>query len=143
MTTVTMTYEKLYNNMANAFKVNNDPEHRPLGTYMLARAKAKKNEALAPSGSNLPATRDVKTSAISTVFSYVNDKLTVKEAPAGETRDPAPAGYKTNPLYIETRSKRLQLLVQPSLLEKLRARATREGRSLNDLIHTILEEATK
>lgn len=67
----------------------------------------------------------------------------VKEAPAGETRDPAPAGYKTNPLYIETRSKRLQLLVQPSLLEKLRARATREGRSLNDLIHTILEEATK
>ena len=81
MTTVTMTYEKLYNNMANAFKVNNDPEHRPLGTYMLARAKAKKNEALAPSGSNLPATRDVKTSAISTVFSYVNDKLTVKEAP--------------------------------------------------------------
>jgi len=54
---------------------------------------------------------------------------------------PAPEGYKLNPEYIETRSKRLQLLVQPSLLEKLRARAKREGRSLNDLIHSILEDA--
>lgn len=53
----------------------------------------------------------------------------------------APEGYKLNPLYIETKSKRLQLLVQPSLLEKLRARAKAEGRSVNDLVHTILEDA--
>lgn len=53
----------------------------------------------------------------------------------------APEGYKLNPQYIETRSKRLQLLVQPSLLEKLKAKAKDEGRSVNDLVHTILEEA--
>lgn len=62
-----------------------------------------------------------------------------------ETRPAAPAkapeGYKVNPLYLETKSKRLQLLVQPSLLEKLRARAKAEGRSVNDLVHTILEDA--
>ena len=30
-------------------------------------------------------------------------------------------GYKLNPLYIENRSKRLQLLVQPSLYNKVKA----------------------
>lgn len=52
-----------------------------------------------------------------------------------------PDGYKINPLYLETRSKRLQLLIQPSLIEKIRAKAQREGRSVNDVVHTILEEA--
>ena len=55
----------------------------------------------------------------------------------------APDGYKLNPLYVETRSKRLQLLVQPSLLEKLRSRARDEGRSVNDVVHTILEDALR
>lgn len=56
---------------------------------------------------------------------------------------PAPEGYKVNPLYIETKSKRLQLLVQPSLLDKLKGRAKAEGRSVNDLVHSILEEALR
>lgn len=50
-----------------------------------------------------------------------------------------PQGYKFNPEYIETRSKRVQLLMQPSLYKKLKARAKREKRSVNDLIHSILE----
>lgn len=74
-----------------------------------------------------------------------------EEAAAGnpeqEQQTPAkpepPEGYKINPLYIETKSKRLQLLLQPSLYEKVKARAKREGRSVNELIHSILEEATK
>lgn len=52
----------------------------------------------------------------------------------------APKGYKPNPEMIETRSKRVQLLMQPSLYAQLRARAQREKRSVNDLIHSILEE---
>ena len=56
---------------------------------------------------------------------------------------PAPEGYKPNPLYIEKRSKRLQLLLQPSLYEKVKARADKQGCSVNDLIHTILENETK
>lgn len=57
--------------------------------------------------------------------------------------DPPPPGYKLNPLYVETKSKRLQLLIQPSLLEKIRARAKAEGESVNNLVHSILEEALK
>ena len=54
-----------------------------------------------------------------------------------------PQGFKPNPEYIETRSKRVQLLMQPSLYKQLKARAKREKRSLNDLIHSILEESTE
>ena len=56
-----------------------------------------------------------------------------------ERRKRPPQGYKFNPEYIETRSKRVQLLMQPSLYKKLKARAKREKRSVNDLIHSILE----
>ena len=56
------------------------------------------------------------------------------------TKD-APEGYKVNPLYIEKRSKRLQLLVQPSLYNKVKAQAETEGCSVNDYIHRVLEEA--
>ena len=55
----------------------------------------------------------------------------------------APEGYHANPLYIENKSKRLQLLTKPSAAEKLRAKAQREGRSVNDIVNTILEEALR
>ena len=62
-----------------------------------------------------------------------------QEALAGK----APEGYHANPLYIENKSKRLQLLTKPSTAEKLRAKAQREGRSVNDIVNTILEEALR
>lgn len=52
----------------------------------------------------------------------------------------APEGYKINPLYIETKSKRLQLLIKPSTANKLKAKAEQEKRSVNDIINSILEE---
>jgi len=54
-----------------------------------------------------------------------------------------PAGYKMDPRYIETKSKRLQLLLQPSLLERVKAQAKAQGTSVNDYVHGILENATK
>lgn len=54
-----------------------------------------------------------------------------------------PAGYKINPMYIETKSRRLQLLIQPSLHEALKEKARREHNSVNDVIHTILQEAIR
>lgn len=59
------------------------------------------------------------------------------------TREEAPEGYKVNPLYIEKRSKRLQLLIQPNLYERVKAQADGEGCSVNDFIHRVLEEAVK
>lgn len=52
-----------------------------------------------------------------------------------------PEGYKLNPLYVETKSKRLHLLMQPSLHEKLRHKAQSEGTSVNDIVNIILQEA--
>ena len=77
----TMTYEKLYNNMVRKFTVEKDNTDYNLGDYMLMKAKAKKNEMIASKDAKLPVARDMKASAITTVFSYVNDKLTVKQAP--------------------------------------------------------------
>lgn len=65
---------------------------------------------------------------------------------AAEPKQPAaapsvPAGYKPNPLYIETKSRRVQLVIQPSLYTKIKHRADSEGESVNEIIHTILEKA--
>ena len=58
-------------------------------------------------------------------------------------KDTAPEGYKVNPAYIEKKSRRLQLLMQPSLYNLLKTRAVEEGTSVNNLIHELLEEAVK
>ena len=55
----------------------------------------------------------------------------------------APEGFKANPLFVETKSRRMQLLVQPSLHEAIKARATEKGVSVNELVHSILEAALK
>ena len=76
---------------------------------------------------------------------FISSK-TEAHAPAQTKEDPAgkaPEGYHANPLYIENKSKRLQLLTKPSTAEKLRAKAQREGRSVNDIVNTILEEALR
>ena len=70
--------------------------------------------------------------------------ITPQEEPGKATETPAkatdaPEGYKVNPLYIETKSRRLQLLVQPSLYERIKEKADAQGQSVNELIHTILE----
>lgn len=43
----------------------------------------------------------------------------------------------------ESKSKRLQLLIRPSLSIKLREIASSQGISLNELIHTVLDDYTK
>jgi len=54
-----------------------------------------------------------------------------------------PEGYKLNPLYVETKSRRLQLVLQPSLYERVRAGAAAAGLSVNEYCHQILDEATR
>lgn len=45
----------------------------------------------------------------------------------------APEGYKRNPEFIEVRSKRVQLLFQPSVVEKMRGLAKAKGVSINEM----------
>ena len=58
-------------------------------------------------------------------------------------KDTTQGGYKVNPAYIEKKSRRLQLLMQPSLYDLLKTRAVEEGTSVNNLIHELLERAVK
>ena len=66
-----------------------------------------------------------------------------KKKEEAEVIAPAPEGYKINPLYLEKKSRRLQLLMKPSISEKLKARADREGNSVNDVVNNLIEEALK
>ena len=47
----------------------------------------------------------------------------------------APEGYKLNPEYIETKSRRVQALVQPSVYEAVKAKASSLGISTNEAIN--------
>lgn len=62
------------------------------------------------------------------------------KAPTGEK---PPNGYKLNPLYVETKSKRVQLVLQPSLYDRIRAASNAAGLSMNEFCHRILDEATR
>lgn len=59
------------------------------------------------------------------------------------TSNKPPKGYKLNPLYIETKTKRLQLVIQPSLYEKIKAASKAAGLSLNEYCHRVLDKATE
>ena len=52
-----------------------------------------------------------------------------------------PAGYKLNPKYLETKSKRVQILIQPSVHKKAKAVSKKLGISLNDFISRAVQEA--
>ena len=70
-------YEKLYINMKNKFTIVSDNREYTLGEYMRMKADC-------ADGSTLPApisNTSHQSGAISAIFSYVNDKLTVKKEP--------------------------------------------------------------
>lgn len=51
-----------------------------------------------------------------------------------------PPGMRLDPRYIETKSKRSILLLEPSLHEKIKRIAYGEGVSINTFIHTAIQE---
>ena len=71
--------------------------------------------------------------------------ITRPGAAAKPKPDPAAgsAPVKLNPLYVETKSKRVQLLMQPSLHARLKDLAAGHGRSFNDLVHEVLSGWTE
>lgn len=63
-----------------------------------------------------------------------------EKKPTGKAK--APEGYKPNPEYIETKSKRVQVLLQPSLHEEVKDISKKLGISVNDFIHRAIHEAS-
>jgi len=51
----------------------------------------------------------------------------------------APEGYKLNPMYVEKRTARAQLLFQPSVKEKATVKAKSMGLSFSDYVHKLVE----
>ena len=78
MTTYT-AYENLYNNMKNKFTVVSEGSDYTLGEYMSMKANAKN------ASKNLPAVKNSsQNNSITAIFSYVNEKLAVKNPPVRE-----------------------------------------------------------
>lgn len=57
-----------------------------------------------------------------------------------DIRANVPDGYKINPLYIEKKSQRVQLVLRPSLYQRARETAEAQGISFNELVHRALAE---
>lgn len=53
-------------------------------------------------------------------------------------RPKPPAGHVLNRAFVETKSKRLQVLMQPSVYERVRAQAEASGVSVNEMISRLL-----
>lgn len=67
----------------------------------------------------------------------------VTTSKATSKKKEAPEGYKVNPEFIEVKSRRVQLVLQPSLYDRVKARAKASGVSVNEYVHSVLEEATR
>jgi len=66
-----------------------------------------------------------------------------KAKPTTKDRETAPEGYKIAPQYVELKTKRVQLLVQPSLYEAVKAKASSLGISTNEAISEALKAYTE
>ena len=73
------------------------------------------------------------------------DKTSEHPKAKARTKDgeKAPEGYKLAPQYIELKTKRVQLLVQPSLYEAVKAKASSLGISTNEAISEALRQYTE
>ena len=60
-----------------------------------------------------------------------------------ETTTETPSGYKANPAFVETKSKRVQLLVQPSVFDAVDRIARARGLSRNEIINEALRQYTE
>ena len=82
MTQTTSNYDRLYENMKQRFTVLNENEEYSIGEYMLMKADVKKTDAALPVAMRSTATNTER--AVANIVTYVNDKLTIKQAPVQE-----------------------------------------------------------
>lgn len=78
--------------------------------------------------------------ALQFITNTENSDVQTENIPLTKTPEPK-EGYKINPLYIETKTRRLQLILKPSVYEKVKANAVANKLSVNEYIHQILENA--
>lgn len=93
-----------------------------------------------------PAMRFISPAGENRETKELKERQPPQTSPAEPKQESTPVAVETgvpmkrNPLYIETRSRRLNLLVQPALHTRIKTLAENRHTSVNDLIHLILEE---
>ena len=73
----------------------------------------------------------------------LRERFSGADFPIPEGIPQAPEGYKVNSIFLEKKSRRLQLILQPSLYEKVKEAAAQEDISVNEYVHRVLEKATE
>lgn len=64
------------------------------------------------------------------------------EAPPARPEEGPGEGYRANPLYVEKKTRRLQLVLRPSLYAQAKRQAQAQGISLNEYVCRALERAS-
>ncbi len=60
-------------------------------------------------------------------------------APASEDAEKIPEGFKVNPEFIEKKSQRVQLLLQPSVVSAVKKLANDRNQSLNETVNEAIK----
>lgn len=81
--------------------------------------------------------------ALQFISTAKEEEQEVTPAQGTPTIEKAPEGYKLNSLYVETKTRRLQLVLQPSLFDRVKKTAKKSGLSVNEYVHRVLDEAAK
>ena len=76
---------------------------------------------------------------ISTATEQENFSLTQPTKEELEAKESNGVPMKTNPEFIETKSKRVQMLMQPSLYDAVKKEAKDKNISVNEMMHEILK----
>ncbi|MBO7195772.1 MAG: hypothetical protein J6V80_00375 [Clostridia bacterium] len=79
MTQTTNNYDRLYENMKQRFTVSEDNESYTLGEYMLKKAGGRTPSASLPVAVQTAVVKNE--TAVSSLVSFVNEKLTIKQPP--------------------------------------------------------------
>lgn len=79
--------------------------------------------------------RDPATAFISSASKTEEKPPKKTQATAKAKAGKAPEGYKINPEFIETKSRRVQALIQPSVYEAVKEKAHTLGISTNEAIN--------
>ena len=76
---------------------------------------------------------------ISTATEQENFSLTQPKKEELEAKESNGVPMKKNPEFIETKSKRVQMLMQPSLYDAVKKEAKDKNISVNEMMHEILK----
>lgn len=98
----------------------------------------KNNPALAFISTGEEATRE--TTKEETTQKNATEKTAAKKTTGKTTPGRPPKGYKINPEYIELKSQRFNLLLQPSVLKRVKKLAKSRKLSANETINQIIIE---